>query len=57
MIFSIAASSAFLVDLMNEQVGLPQLTSLNAEYHAECLPVTGLIMTGSFMAFFASLAS
>src|SRR6267154_2656865 len=57
MIFSIAMSSRFLVDLMNDRVGLPQLTTLNAEYRADHLPVTGLIMIGSFMAFFVSLAS
>ena len=36
---------------------MPQLTMLNAVYHADCLPVTGLIVTGSFMAFFMFLAS
>jgi len=57
MIFSIPSLSTFLVDLMNDQVGLPQVTLLNAEYRANCLPVMGLIMVGSFMAFFAFFAS
>jgi len=30
---------------------------LNAKYHADCLPIAGLIMIGRFMAFFVSLAS
>jgi hypothetical protein len=55
MIPSTTESSMFLVDLMNDRVGFPQLTSLNAECRADSLPVAGLIIAGSLMALFASL--
>src|SRR5882724_2228273 len=51
MISSITVSLILVANLRYDWVLFPQLTSLNVK-HRDCIPVTGLIMVGNFMAFF-----